>query len=641
MISKTTNVVNNEFQVTFDFTPDNIYHSRSNKKGTYWSTHVANGTTSRHGIWEGIEIVETWTKVGDNAWRSHGASSQVTVSTKDNNVTIKAEAKYRLRTMGYHWNDFSGNYPFFWFGNVKQNPNRYSKGYFTDAGPYSPGNEHYYCVVPPDWSYKWCEWSDWAYKHANATSNWAIANGRYEQRNSNYEAAQESNGWIAESGNKQMWRKSMMFFFEKNYYDSVTSSGISTHPNTPNLEVHWAKGDQGQITVKYTDNAGIPGKIWLNTYCGNKTAEVLNYNTSWTFYNGESRTIDVNFNNAFGEGYRGNDVYYEAWSKNNLGYESKNSTGWVGIQRYNGRPTIPNGLRIESDNGIFYNNIRFAWNGAWDPDGDWIVYDIWVKVTSKEGQVLKDDFVARGLNGLSMEYNISNFPEESKIQVWVRSSDNSIVSDWSAPVECKRGAVPKGSIRLLSPSVSGTNLYNKRPRFVFDGYDNVSEFIIVINGQEYSSHFSSNLFHHYNNKMVFKPDFDLPSNFNCYAFMRNQYGNSTASMVYWFAIKNPYEDVVEGEIITAKKIKDIQLLIADFGKAFNREFAYEIVDKGVVITAQIYNTCHNFINSVLWDINNLTPGSPFEYALHCWPVQPGQLNDDDLWNKLVEELNNI
>ena len=641
MISRTTSIVNNKFQVKFNFSPSNIVHSRKNSKGTYTATHKAGGTTSRQGIWEGIEIVEVWTKIGNNAWRSHGASSSVTVETSDNNVQIQGKAKYRLRTMGYHWNDFSGNYPFFWFGNIGNNPNKYRHGYFTNTYPVSPGSEHYYCAVPPDWSYKWCEWSDWAYKHGNATSNWAISNGRYEQRNGNYEAAKASNGWISETGNKQMWRKSVMFYFEKEYSNSVTSSGISTHPNTPNLEVHWAKGDQGQVTVKYTDNAGIAGKIWLKVYCGSKSAEILNYNNSWTFYNGQSRTIDVNFYNAFGEAYRGNNIYYEAWSKNNLGYECKKSTGWVGVQRYNGRPSVPTGLRVESDSGIIYNKIRFAWNGAWDPDGDTVVYDLWIRLVTKEGKVLKDDYIARGLNALSMNYDISNLPDDCNIQVWVRSSDNSIVGDWCSPVGCKKGAVPKGSIALISPVKSGTNLYNKRPRFVFEGYDGSSEFIVVINNKEYSSQRNSYLFHHHNNRIVFKPDFNLSNNINCYAYMKNQYGVSKSSMTYKFTIKSPYEDVVENNIITAKAIKDIQLLIADFGKAFNRSFAYEIVDKEVIITARIYNTCHNFINSVLWDINNLTPGSPFEYALHCWPVEVGQLNDDELWNKLMQELNNI
>ena len=641
MISKTTQVVNNEFQVTFDFTPDNIYHSRTNSKGTYWSTHVANGTTSRRGIWEGIEIVEVWTQIGNNAWRSHGTSSRVTVSTRDNNVTIKAQARYRLRTMGYHWNDFSGTYPFFWFGNISKNPNKYRKGYFTDTYPASPGNEHHCCVVPPDWSYKWCEWSDWAYNHALATKNEAIYDGRYEKRNGNYESAKASNGWISDSGNGQMWRKSMMFYFEKDYYDSVTSSGISTHPNTPGLNVHWAKGDSGQVTVTYTDSAGIAGKIWLNAYCGNKTAQVLNWDTSWTFYNGQSSTINVDFNNAFGEECRGNDVYYEAWSRNNLGYECKNSSGWIGIQRYNGRPTKPSNLNLSGVNGIIYDKISINWHWGWDPDGDWIVYDLWARVVSKEGRVLKDDYIARGFNGLTMEYDISNYPEECNIQIWVRSSDNLIVSDWCDPVSCTKGYRPKGNITLLSPNVSGTNLYNKRPRFVFEGYDGSSEFIVVINDTEFSSWHHSYLFHHHHNRMVFKPNFDLNGHIKCYSYMKNQYGNGNMSVAHYFTIKHTYKDVVEGKYITAKSIKDIQLLIADFGKAFNRSFAYEIVDKEVIITARIYNTCHNFINSVLWDINNLTPGSPFEYALHCWPVEVGQLNDDELWNKLVQELNNI
>ena len=50
MISNTTKVVNNKFQVTFNFAPKDIVHSRTNSKGTYTATHKGGGTTQRKGI---------------------------------------------------------------------------------------------------------------------------------------------------------------------------------------------------------------------------------------------------------------------------------------------------------------------------------------------------------------------------------------------------------------------------------------------------------------------------------------------------------------------------------------------------------------------------------------------------------------
>lgn len=642
MISKTTKVVNNKFQVTFNFTPDNIKHSRKNSKGTYTATHVGGGTTARKGIWEGIEIVEVKTKIGSGAWRSHGTNKTVTVETSSNDVTIQAQAKYRLKSMGWHWNDFTGTYPFFWYGNIKNVPYKYRLGSFRDSYPKTPGSEHHICAVPPDWKYVSCQWSNWAYKHGQDTPNWEFSNGKYEQRNGNYEAAKASNGWISDNNLKQMYRKSMMFIFEKTYSNSVISSGISTHPNTPNLEVHWAKGDQGQVTVKYTDNAGIAGKILLKAYCNNKTVEVLNFNNSWTFYNGQSRTIDVNFYNAFGEAYRGNNVYYEAWSMNNLGYQSKSSTGWVGVQRYNGRPSIPTGLRIESDNGIIYNKIRFAWNKASDPDNDTVVYDLWIRLTTKEGQILKNDYIARGLNALSMNYDISNLPDNCNIQIWVRSSDNSIVSDWCIPVECKKGAVPKGTLTLIAPNVSGSNLYNNRPRFFFDGYDKESIFVFVYGDKEYSTDKHPNMFSISDSKIVFKPNFNMEQNkqFSCYGYMKNKYGNSKKTPVCKFTIKDPYENITEGNFIEASVVNEVYSLIKDFGKAYKRDFT-STISKGEFLTVDTFNICNKFLKDTASYLNGIVKTDTFDYIYDLANVVSGQINDDALWDELVKKLNYI
>lgn len=644
MISRTTSVSGNKFKVTFTFNPTNVTHSRTNSRGTYTATHRANGTTARQGIWEGIERVEVWTKIGNNAWRSHGNTSSVTVETTKNGETIQGCVRYRLRTMGHHWNDLTGKYPFFYFGNIGGVAANYSKGKFTDSAPVSPGNEHKYCIVPPDWSYKWCEWSDWAYQHAKSTGkngNWAVEDGRFEQRNNKYESANADNGWISDSNRGQMWRKPMMFFFEKDYYSSVVSAGIPTEPNLPTLQVHWAKGDGGNISVQYTDNAGHSGKVYINAYCNGRTANILNWNNSWNFYNGETRNIWVDFNNAFGESCRGHDVYYEAWSQNNQGYYAPGSTGWKGVQRYNGRPSVPTGLRVSGVNGIIYHKIQIDWNSAWDPDGDYVVYDIWLRCVSKEGRAIKDDYIARGYNGLSMTYDISNFPEESTIQVWVCSSDSSIVSDWSSPVSCQKGAVPKGNITLISPSVSWTTLYNRSPRFSFQGYDGKSEFVVVVNNREFTSYHHGHLFHIHGDKVMFQPDVGLANDTSCYAYMRNQYGNGNISPTWHFTITDPYENVTEGNIVTAQDVRHIQQMISDFGRAYNQSYNFTEIKSGGFITAAIYNECQAFLNSVAWAINNSVPNTPFTRYPQSPGVSPGQFNDDALWDQLVIDLKNI
>lgn len=641
MITRTTSIVNNKFQVTFDFQPDNIVHSRTNSKGTYKATHYANGTTKRQGIWEGIEIVDVQTKIGGNAWRSHGTSRFVTVETSDNNVEIQAWAKYRLKTMGWHWNDFTGTYPFFWFGNVSNVVTKYRKGYFTDSYPSPPGNEHSVCAVPADWKYVNCQWADWAYKHGQNTNNWAFDKGRYEQRNGNYESARENNGWISESNLKQMYRKSMMFNFEKIYTNSVVSSGIAVNPQTPELTVHYAKGDSGKVTLKHIDKAGVNGKLWLRAYCGDKQVDIDTYDSSGTFASGSSWTYNVDFNHYFGESYRARDVYYEGWTKNLLGYESP-STGRKGVHRYNGRPYVPTGLRIESPDGIIYNKITFKWDPASDPDEDSVVYDLWVRLTTKDGQVLKDDYIVRGLNSLQMDYDITHVPEESTIAIWVRSSDNLITSEWSPVVEGKKGAVPKGTLVMIVPCLSG-NLYNTRPRFAFSGYDGESEFILSCNDIEYSTIKNPDLFTKSNDKVIFKPNFNLPidKQFKCFAYMKNKYGNSRNTPIYKFIIKTPTENITEDDIIKALNVKNVQTLINDFGIAYNKKFEYTEAIKNNIVTAKIFNECVDFLSSINTFINDIIPNNIFDYEFKSKKVSSGDINDDMLWDNLIEEMKNI
>ncbi|WP_438637934.1 hypothetical protein [Paraclostridium dentum] len=57
-----------------------------------------------------------------------------------------------------------------------------------------------------------------------------------------------------------MWRKSCMFYFEKSFEVTVTSSGIATHPQVPELHVYAAKGDSGRVKLTYKD-PNCAGKV--------------------------------------------------------------------------------------------------------------------------------------------------------------------------------------------------------------------------------------------------------------------------------------------------------------------------------------------------------------------------------------------
>ena len=67
MIKSSKAIVSNRCEVTFDFTPQDVKYSRSN----YTATHKGGGTTSRQGIWEGIECISAQIKIGNEAWKTY------------------------------------------------------------------------------------------------------------------------------------------------------------------------------------------------------------------------------------------------------------------------------------------------------------------------------------------------------------------------------------------------------------------------------------------------------------------------------------------------------------------------------------------------------------------------------------------
>lgn len=639
MIKYSTKIENNKFVVNFDLTPKDIKCSRSN----YTATHKGAGTTSRYGIWEGVKLVKVQGRVNtSSAWKNYGTNTKPSISTSNNGDTIQIKATYQIKTMGYHWQCKNGTYPFFYYGNVGGNPKRYSKGHFTDSKPATPDNNLYniHALVPKDWKHVGSDWSDWAYKHGQATQNWAFDSGRYEQRNANVEAATSSNGWISDSNLKQQWRKSCMFTFQKEFTLNIKSSGIVKDATTPVLTVHAAKGDSGKITVKYQDKNKCKGHIKVKAYCKDKTADVMTYSNSTHFSNGTQKDITVDFMKLFGENYRGNDIKYEAWAQNDYKKESK-STGKKGGHRFNGRPSIPTGLFVKGEEDIIYNNVIFSWNASTDPDKDSLTYDIHLTANSENGTKIKDLVIANKVKNLSHKYSIANDPDNCNYKFKVRASDGLLKSNWSSELAFKKGAKPTGSIALISPNIDNSILFCNRPRFVFDGYDGKSIFVVNLNGKEYNSRDNANMFTIGGNKIMFCTTI-TDTVIKISAYMKNEYGKSGISRTYIFEYKNINYDIKENEIATSVSINNIIDIIKTKSKAYKTAVNIDnLTSKQSVITAKEYNACYNILKAINDRINNMINTNVFDVTMSSNLVNVGDSNDDALWDNLIKDIKNI
>ena len=639
MIKYSTKIENNKFVVNFDLTPKDIKCSRSN----YTAIHKGAGTTSRYGIWEGVKLVKVQGRVNtSSAWKNYGTNTKPSISTSNNGDTIQIKATYQIKTMGYHWQCKNGTYPFFYYGNVGGNPKRYPKGHFTDSKPATPDNNLYniHALVPKDWKHVGSDWSDWAYKHGQATQNWAIDSGKYEQRNANVEAATSSNGWISDSNLKQQWRKSCMFTFQKEFTLNVKSSGIVKDATTPVLTVHAAKGDSGKITVKYQDKNKCKGYIKIKAYCKDKTADVMTYSNSTHFSNGVQKDITVDFVKLFGENYRGNDIKYEAWAQNDYKKESK-STGKKGGHRFNGRPSIPTGLFVKGEEDIIYNNVIFSWNASTDPDKDSLTYDIHLTANSENGTKIKDLVIANKVKTLSHKYSIANDPDNCSYKFKVRASDGLLKSNWSSELAFKKGAKPTGSIALISPNIDNSILFCNRPRFVFDGYDGKSIFVVNLNGKEYNSRDNANMFTVGGNKIMFCTTI-TDTVIKISAYMKNEYGKSGISRTYVFEYKNINYDIKENEIATSVSINNIIDIIKTKSKAYKTAVNIDnLTSKQSVITAKEYNACYNILKAINDRINNMINTNVFDVTMSSNLVNVGDSNDDALWDNLIKDIKNI
>lgn len=640
MINHKTEIINNKCRITFDFSPKSITCSRKN----YTATHIGGGTTWREGIWEGIWLEKAWVKIGDDPWIDYGEQQVVSIDVSDNNVQVKAKARYSLKTMGYHYACTNGVYPFFYFGNYGDDISRYSYGNFKDGSPSKPKSDIYnYVLVPKDWDYYSCEWVDWAYNHGKNTGNWAINNGRFEQRNSNYESARKSNGWTSDSGYGQISRKTCAFYFRKSYTDNATSYGVIKDTTTPKITVHPAKGNEGDVTVKYIDYNNAAGKLWLRAYCNGKQVDIDTFDRSGTFHNGGYWKYNINFDYWFGHEYEGNDVYYEAWAKNEYGKESP-GTGRVGVQRYNGRPSIPTGLTVKGKNNIIYNDLTFNWNKSIDPDNDSVSYDIWIKTTSLTGYVIRDNIVANKINNTQYNYDISSDPDGCKYEIWIRATDNLLNSEWSTALSFKKGSKPNKTPILISPEIDNTNLYSSSPRFVFDNYDENCIFIVNINNEEYNNRDNSNYFSSEGNKIMFltpKKYLNTTSIF-IKAYLKNEYGISNISKLYKFNKLKAIDKIKTNEISEGYLIEMLQNYINDKAKSYNKHFNFtKIIPKTTYISCSIYNELVQALKDINDNINSILNNNTFDITMNSNTITSGTKNENKYWDYILDDINTI
>lgn len=638
MIRYTTRVEGDRFIAKFNLSPQDVSCSR----GNYTATHKGAGTTSRYGIWEGVQLVEVWGRVNEsNPWVNLGTNVSPEIYTTANNNTIQLKAKYRIKTMGYHWQCTNGSIPFFFYGNIGGRPTKYVHGNFTDSHAVAPtSNLHgIHAVVPKDWKLVATEWSDWAYKHGQATSNWEVANGRYEQRNGNTEAATSSNGWISDSGYKQAYRKSCMFTFEKEFTVlDIKSSGISIDATTPILEVIPTKGSSGQLSLTYKGDA--PGKIWLQAYCLDKKVIINDYDTSVDYVNNKKVTYTIDFEKTFGSNYEGNDITYEAWARNSYNKESA-GTGKKGGHRYNGRPSIPTGLYVTGKNNLIYDKIKFSWNASIDPDDDKVIYDLWLKAVKPDGSIIKDNYIAKNLDALSFDYNIANHPDDTLYYFYVRAFDGLIYSEWTNHLTFTKGAKPKGTLNLISPVVDETNLYADKTRFIFEGYDGQSSVAVNYNGTVYTSTANSDMFSIQGDKVGFKKDTSKDKNIKLQAYLKNKYGISERSPEYIFTRIDARNNISSGEFIKANLVAQIQKQIIDKAIAYKIKTNISASVKDSIIEASDFNKCVKALKAINDSINNIINNDKFKVKLVSEEVNTEQFINSILWENLIKDIKKI
>lgn len=195
----------------------------------------------------------------------------------------------------------------------------------------------------------------------------------------------------------------------------------------------------------------------------------------------------------------------------------------------------------------------------------------------------------------------------------------------------EKGSKPTGIVKLISPSVDETNLYSDKCRFTFDGHDEVSNFIVNINGTEYNIKQHPSLFTIQGSKVMFRANISNMTSVNIYAYLRNEYGTSEKSSVYRFNKKSSYDNVVEGHVATAAVIKEIQNQIKDKAKAYGINYSFtDIIPKKTYVSASIYNECYDALKAINNELNSIINTSTFDVTMISNRISSISLHDDML-----------
>ena len=626
MITSSSKVSNNNFIVTFDCTP---------KAQTYYGVTHKVSRTDRHGISEGIALVESWYRINGGAWQSKGATSVFDVSTNTNGVTIEAKAKYELRTLGFHWDNHS--YPFFFFA---------SKASGSATWPNDTYLHSNYARVDTSWSKYSVAWSGWCQKNANATSSTWHSSGR-EYRN----GQGGSLGWYSDkttgsTGSIQEYRKSIMMTFRKDYSSSsVTSSGISTETGTPLISAPWSIGDTGSVTVTYKDPNNVSGAMWVRAECDGKNADIATWETGGAFNNNTSKTFTINFNNAFGESYRGKDVYYFARAKNNYG--SQSTLVSAGPQRYNARPTTPTNPRAS----ISGNTLSMSWSASSDLDGDSISYCVY-PFAYVNGSWVQQNGTGRD-NGhwttsTSMTFNVGSFSEGTKFKFRVWAYDGRIYSPTYAESSTANIGYNVKEAQFLYPKSS---VISNRPRIVLaipETQDNAPVTTYVkwngtwYNSSTHSSYFSvTGSLSGYTHKQVFMP----PTSMGNTMTIEFKTSNSTStSLTYSKTItkKSNMLDIIvdKGEPVTKDHIE----ILLPYIKTQAAAYGVEHGTSNVIIPEPGLLVKHSDANQLLDAISVVNDGiNSYGYKIKYNPVKisKGDFITADKINSILDDLKGI
>lgn len=640
---------NTKFCVTFDCTPQSVTYGGH--------THVGGGTTKRLGIWEGVWLEKVRYKGDDGVWRET-KNKTTTLKTSKNGVVLEIEATMQIWTMGYP----SRNIPFLYFGNYSKNKKKYMHGYFTDAKPQNPSNyKSNYAKVPNDWTEVYRGWNQkgkglsdghWCYKHATQTGGETWNENCYEYRNGTN--SNGANGWTSEAGHKpQETRRNMYWIFEKKYTAKVTSSGVVLNPPVPKVEVEYAKGDGGYVTVSHKATSGTGG-AWIklcswNTRTGH-VGTIIDFN-QWVEHNNSKRFYVDFVKHCGGESARGSDIKYYAWAKNSAGLLSNTQTdpnkvsanNWVGVHRFNGRPTVPTGIKVTGRDNVYYDKTTFSWNPSTDPDNDAITYDVWIRVTTPNGEILLDKITVNGISTTSYDFNISSYEEKSKIEYWVRSYDGRITSSWSNAMIVIKGEGAKPA-DVIFP-IANSTVYNKRPRILIGtgSFMGSEDQTVKVKWNNVWYDNTSNKEHFSNapgvsNTIIFKPPTDASVGECTYSVkMNNVYADSKETVITFNITDTPYttSDIDPYIKINKAHLQNLRTCMNNVKKAYGlRTTSFNEVNG--VIKLDDYKTLAKGLNDVNDFINNYNSNDKFDVKINLNTDM--KFITDKEWDRIIEAL---